>query len=154
MKPPCRSQTMQCHTKTYLFIIYILPVYSSKETVTHYFFCIIWASTKSKESWGKKQHMLNFYREVKLLLWLEKLPFLFDCLGTILTQLICNFHPFNMNSDDLERRCDSGSIHAMVCSFWLIQLHCSLLSMMSFISNSLTLKTYLSFVCLKDQLMS
>lgn len=56
LKPPCRSQIIPCHIKTYLFIIYILPVYSSKETMTHDFFCIIWASTKSKES-GEKNHI-------------------------------------------------------------------------------------------------
>lgn len=55
LKQPCRSQIIQSHIKTYLFIIYILPVYSSKETMTHDFFCIIWASTKSKESGGKKK---------------------------------------------------------------------------------------------------
>lgn len=44
--------------KTYLFIIYILPVYSSKETVSHNFFSIIWSSTKAI---GKKCELQKAY---------------------------------------------------------------------------------------------
>lgn len=79
---------------------------------------------------------------------------IFDYLGTIFIQVIWNFHLFNMNSGNLKRICDSGRTHAMVYSFWLSQLQCSFLSVMSFFSNSLILKTHLSLVCLKAQLMS
>lgn len=54
-----RNKTIDCYMKTYLFIIYILPVYSSKETVPHNFFCIIWAPTKTEKR--KKLHITQIF---------------------------------------------------------------------------------------------
>ncbi len=49
--------TFYHHVAPNLFIIDILPVNAREETVSHYFFCVIWSSTQPK---GEQRRMFIF----------------------------------------------------------------------------------------------